>query len=495
MKKSKLFVAGVLATVFAASAGALVACGDDPATDPGKTEKPGHTHVYQTGDDWTTNATDHWHKCTVTGCTEKKDSGKHTEADENGQCTVCHYQLTAVGGDEHDHVWAVDWSSDSTHHWHACSVEEDCEEVDGKEEHLDTNEDGKCDVCDYATGEAQEPDTVLLENSFYLVGNIAAVGEEMWGATVGYRADKGIKIHLTPDDTFKVVQYKGIVAGKPSLEWLNDSTATPGVLKQYASSSNNAMVAEEGDYFVKGYAGHFLVYKVGTSPAATCDVKGDWTNGTWDNTYGMKSVTPAAEGALYQFEYTIKIQNPAGANFGVQFYTTGAEEDLETGWCNTIAEDSALQAITAAGTYKFTVTVTADGNSIKIATAAEADADVVAPYDDPNKTTVSTLTVNYGESKSVTLKITHPEAFEISSIHAWGDGAATSWPGAAVEDSVVNLAGHNGTGINLIIVGGQKQTVNIEDKTLENGATYLLTITPPGENESNYGCTFEKEGA
>ena len=69
------------------------------------TGQPEHTHSWATG--WSSDATSHWHACTVNGCAEKSDIATHdagswvtvTEAQigKDGlselQCTVCHYVL------------------------------------------------------------------------------------------------------------------------------------------------------------------------------------------------------------------------------------------------------------------------------------------------------------------------------------------------------------------------------------------------------------------
>ena len=69
------------------------------------TGQPEHTHSWATG--WSSDATSHWHACTVDGCAEKSDIAAHdagiwvtvTEAQigKDGlselQCTVCHYVL------------------------------------------------------------------------------------------------------------------------------------------------------------------------------------------------------------------------------------------------------------------------------------------------------------------------------------------------------------------------------------------------------------------
>ena len=50
--------------------------------------KLGHEHIY--ANEWTYDATDHWHACTVEGCKETQDKAKHTSP--NGVCNVCGYK-------------------------------------------------------------------------------------------------------------------------------------------------------------------------------------------------------------------------------------------------------------------------------------------------------------------------------------------------------------------------------------------------------------------
>ncbi|MCQ2979438.1 MAG: hypothetical protein MJ245_06555 [Clostridia bacterium] len=51
--------------------------------------------------------------------------------------------LAACG--EHTHSFGDVWKSDDTSHWHEC----ECGEKSDKADHLDTNTDGKCDVCNH----------------------------------------------------------------------------------------------------------------------------------------------------------------------------------------------------------------------------------------------------------------------------------------------------------------------------------------------------------
>lgn len=90
---------------------------------------------------WSTNETNHWHAATCEHGEIKGQNAAHTDADENGKCDVCEYE---VG---HTHAFADEWSSDEENHWKAAT----CTHTDEKGElslHKDENTDASCDVCD-----------------------------------------------------------------------------------------------------------------------------------------------------------------------------------------------------------------------------------------------------------------------------------------------------------------------------------------------------------
>lgn len=63
----------------------FAACGDTT---------PKHTHDYSS--EWTTDTAHHWHECKTDGCDSKqKDKAAHSDADNNGKCDVCDYQMLA----------------------------------------------------------------------------------------------------------------------------------------------------------------------------------------------------------------------------------------------------------------------------------------------------------------------------------------------------------------------------------------------------------------
>jgi hypothetical protein len=89
---------------------------------------------------WSTNETNHWHAATCEHGEIKGQNAAHTDADENGKCDVCEY---AVG---HTHAFADEWSSDEENHWKAAT----CTHTDEKGElglHADDDLNGSCDVC------------------------------------------------------------------------------------------------------------------------------------------------------------------------------------------------------------------------------------------------------------------------------------------------------------------------------------------------------------
>ena len=94
-------------------------------------------HNYKTT--WSSDETNHWHECSV--CGDKKDVAAHTDANNDHNCDACgkkmsdHTGGTATCkdkatcsicgqkyGDLAAHNYKTTWSTDSTKHWHECSV-------------------------------------------------------------------------------------------------------------------------------------------------------------------------------------------------------------------------------------------------------------------------------------------------------------------------------------------------------------------------------------
>lgn len=110
----------------------------------------------------------HWHTCTVKGCTEVDGLNAHSFTEEIivdhklvKTCTVCGYRYEKLL----EHNFAEDWASDDDNHWHICTVE-GCTEVSALSAH--EFDDGKvvdhklvktCTVC----GKTKEE---VLEHNF-----------------------------------------------------------------------------------------------------------------------------------------------------------------------------------------------------------------------------------------------------------------------------------------------------------------------------------------
>ena len=95
-------------------------------------------HTYS--DSWSSNSNEHWHKATCEHSNLKLGVASHTDADEDGLCDVCGYE---VG---HTHTFSSEWTYDTTHHWHVST----CSHKTVKGElgaHKDANSDGACDFC------------------------------------------------------------------------------------------------------------------------------------------------------------------------------------------------------------------------------------------------------------------------------------------------------------------------------------------------------------
>ena len=121
MKKTiRMILSLVLVLVLGATM--LVACNKD------KGEETPETHTYSTT--WSHDASEHWRQCTQDGHTDVADKAAHTyDNDADTTCNVCGYERPA-----HDHA-ATAWSSDATYHWHDCTVS-GCGEQFDKAEHV-----------------------------------------------------------------------------------------------------------------------------------------------------------------------------------------------------------------------------------------------------------------------------------------------------------------------------------------------------------------------
>ncbi len=99
---------------------------------------PEHTHTYS--EEWTFDATHHWHAATC-GHDTVSEKVEHVDENNDGACDACGWF-----DESHEHTFSEEWTNDSTYHWHAATCEHDGA-VSNKEAHADADEDGKCDAC------------------------------------------------------------------------------------------------------------------------------------------------------------------------------------------------------------------------------------------------------------------------------------------------------------------------------------------------------------
>ena len=126
----------ILVVAMAFSACDLLGGGTDDTNDDGKTEECVHTY----SDAWTSNAEYHWHVATCEHTEERSALDYHADSDEDGKCDVCQYNVT------HTHTFKPEWTFDEEGHWHAAT----CSHTEAKGSyglHFDVNANGKCDAC------------------------------------------------------------------------------------------------------------------------------------------------------------------------------------------------------------------------------------------------------------------------------------------------------------------------------------------------------------
>lgn len=148
----------------------VASCGEKPSSSESetktttKTETPSiHTHTFASG--WSNNETEHWHAATCEHTTLKDGVAPHVyDDDKDATCNVCGYTRTIV----HVHEFETTWTTNETEHWHKCK-DSDCTEKSslGNHEfvwtektpagfHVDKVEKGTCSVCSYETSRTIE---------------------------------------------------------------------------------------------------------------------------------------------------------------------------------------------------------------------------------------------------------------------------------------------------------------------------------------------------
>ncbi len=96
--------------------------------------------------DYEADASGHWHICENEGCTVTDTKAAHSGTDDSNCTTavVCSCGYTITSAKSHD--FTGDYETDASGHWHICE-NEGCTVTEIKALHIDSNNDGKCDVC------------------------------------------------------------------------------------------------------------------------------------------------------------------------------------------------------------------------------------------------------------------------------------------------------------------------------------------------------------
>ncbi len=103
-------------------------------------------HNYATT--WTTDGTNHWHKCQNSGCTSISDETAHSFGEwvidvvdscmqagvRHHVCTICNKTVSENYADLSAHNYSITWTSDDTRHWHVC-LNNGCNSVSDKTTH------------------------------------------------------------------------------------------------------------------------------------------------------------------------------------------------------------------------------------------------------------------------------------------------------------------------------------------------------------------------
>ena len=114
----------------------------DGKCDTCKYEMCAHTYA----ETYTKDASGHWYAASC-GCDVKKDFAAHTDANKDGICETCEYVVCA-------HTYADTYTKDANGHWYAATC--GCDVKSGYAAHADAGEieDGLCDACGYVVSEA-----------------------------------------------------------------------------------------------------------------------------------------------------------------------------------------------------------------------------------------------------------------------------------------------------------------------------------------------------
>lgn len=119
-----------------------------------------------------------------------KEATEEAEGTREKSCTVCGYKVTeAIAKLEHKHTYSEDWTKDATHHWHVSTCEHTTEVSDKAEhtfgnwtttkeatEEAEGSKERVCTVCNYK----EVVDIAKIPEDFVFVKGTTINGNETW---------------------------------------------------------------------------------------------------------------------------------------------------------------------------------------------------------------------------------------------------------------------------------------------------------------------------
>ncbi|MBE6548247.1 MAG: hypothetical protein E7667_05150 [Ruminococcaceae bacterium] len=209
----------VLLCVLLAMMFVFVACGEDDKTNEPAAE---HTHTY--AKTWTSDATGHWYAATCEHKDAKANFAAHVDDDNNGICDTCEYVTC-------EHTYAETWSTDEKNHWYAAT----CKHAVTKDlgAHADADKDGACDTCAY----------VVCEHT-YATEYTTNETNHWYAATCGCNVKKDDAAHAGMEDGIcDTCNY-----GAHDHTWSDWKTDGEKHWKESTCESHAAIKAEEGTH-------------------------------------------------------------------------------------------------------------------------------------------------------------------------------------------------------------------------------------------------------
>ncbi len=290
---------------------------DDTCNDCGYVRTVAHVHRWQTGI-WIANETHHWHACTAPGCpitdnADKDSYAPHTyDDDQDTKCNVCRHI-------SHTHVWSGDWTTNDTHHWHACTAA-GCDITDyancGQAEAAyaahtyDDDQDATCNDCGYTRTITQPTFAIsgtVTDNSDAVVSG--AVVKLMQGSRQISQAttDSNGKYSFTnvPAGTYNVVAEQSGGSGqttKTILVVLTDSNATEKNIKMPDGQKNSVVEVKGTDTPAVVAGGVDQVAEAqSVNPGETVTVKLTVEKKTESTAAGAADIKQVASGKTLEF--------------------------------------------------------------------------------------------------------------------------------------------------------------------------------------------------